>query len=92
MVNVRPGRICGPEELALAEELAQRAALALDNAGLYKAAQKARAEAERANLAKDRSSPCSATSCARRSRRCSPRCCRSSRSSSLPGNCEPRFK
>ena len=39
--------------MALAEELAQRAALAIDNASLYKAAQKARAEAERANLAKD---------------------------------------
>ena len=45
--------MCGTEELSLAEELAHRAALALDNAGLYKAAQKARAEAERANLAKD---------------------------------------
>ena len=40
--------------MSLAEELAQRAALALDNAGLYQAAQKARNEAERANLAKDR--------------------------------------
>jgi CheY-like chemotaxis protein/nitrogen-specific signal transduction histidine kinase len=45
--------MCGTEELALAEELAHRAALAIDNAGLYKAAQIARAEAERANLAKD---------------------------------------
>jgi signal transduction histidine kinase/response regulator RpfG family c-di-GMP phosphodiesterase len=53
MVNTTSGRMCGTEELALAEELAQRAALAVDNAGLYKAAQKARAEAERANLAKD---------------------------------------
>jgi signal transduction histidine kinase/DNA-binding response OmpR family regulator len=53
MVNTTGGRMCGTEELALAEELAQRAALAVDNAGLYKAAQKARAEAERANLAKD---------------------------------------
>jgi signal transduction histidine kinase/response regulator RpfG family c-di-GMP phosphodiesterase len=53
MVNTTPDRICGPDELSLAEELAQRAALALENAGLYKAAQKARNEAERANLAKD---------------------------------------
>jgi signal transduction histidine kinase/response regulator RpfG family c-di-GMP phosphodiesterase len=53
MVNTTEGRRCGAEELALAEELANRAALAIDNARLYKAAQKARAEAERANLAKD---------------------------------------
>ncbi len=53
MVNTTEGRMCGTEELSLAEELAQRAALAIDNAALYKAAQKARAEAERANLAKD---------------------------------------
>lgn len=54
LVNVDEKRACGPAEMALAEELAQRAALALDNAGLYQAAQKARDEAERANLAKDR--------------------------------------
>ncbi|MEA3210179.1 MAG: hypothetical protein QOE70_3236 [Chthoniobacter sp.] len=48
------GHGCGPNELSLAEELAQRAALALDNATLYQAAQNARTEAERANLAKDR--------------------------------------
>lgn len=53
MVNTSERRMCGTEELALAEELANRAALAIDNAGLYKAAQKARAESERANLAKD---------------------------------------
>ncbi|MEY2496954.1 MAG: hypothetical protein QOD12_510 [Verrucomicrobiota bacterium] len=53
MINTDAGRICGTEELSLAEELAHRAALALDNAGLYKSAQKARAESERANLAKD---------------------------------------
>src|SRR5207248_2399112 len=50
------GRISGQsggEEPSLAEELAHRAALAIDNAGLYKVAQKARAESERANLAKD---------------------------------------
>ena len=54
MVNTSTQRPCGPDELALAEELAERAALALDNAGLYKAAQAARTQAERANLAKDR--------------------------------------
>ena len=53
MVNTTAGRMCGNEELSLAEELAHRAALAIDNAGLYKAAQKARAESERANRAKD---------------------------------------
>ena len=53
MVNTTEGRLCGAEELSLAEELAHRAALAIDNAGLYKVAQKARAESERANLAKD---------------------------------------
>lgn len=53
ILNTNPARACGPDELSLAEELAQRAGLALENAGLYKAAQKARAEAERANLAKD---------------------------------------
>jgi signal transduction histidine kinase/DNA-binding response OmpR family regulator len=53
MVNTSEGRMCGTEELALAEELAHRAALAIDNASLYKQAQKARAESERANLAKD---------------------------------------
>jgi len=53
MVNTGEGRMCSTDELALAEELAHRAALAIDNAGLYKAAQKARAESERANLAKD---------------------------------------
>ncbi|MDQ6654717.1 MAG: response regulator [Verrucomicrobiota bacterium] len=54
LVNIDDARVCGTSEMALAEELAQRAALALDNAGLYQAAQKARTEAERANLAKDR--------------------------------------
>src|SRR3954468_21872538 len=53
MINTSDGRICGTDELSLAEELAHRAALALDNARLYKAAQKDRAEAERANRAKD---------------------------------------
>ena len=54
LMNLGVGRPCGENELALAEELGQRAALALENAQLYKAAQKALSEAERANLAKDR--------------------------------------
>jgi len=53
MINTSAGRICGHEELSLAEELAHRAGLALDNARLYKSAQQARAESERANRAKD---------------------------------------
>src|SRR4051794_18257126 len=53
MINTSQGRICGTEELSLAEELAHRAALALDNARLYNSAQRARADAERANRAKD---------------------------------------
>jgi PAS domain S-box-containing protein len=40
-------------DLALAEDLARRAAFAVDNAGLYREAQRARAEAEHANRAKD---------------------------------------
>ncbi|HEX5177502.1 MAG TPA: ATP-binding protein, partial [Chthoniobacteraceae bacterium] len=46
-------RAYGPAELSLAEEVAQRAGLALDNARLYKAAQQAREQAEQANRAKD---------------------------------------
>jgi signal transduction histidine kinase/DNA-binding response OmpR family regulator len=53
MINTSAGRLCGTEELSLAEELAHRAALALDNARLYESAQKARTESERANRAKD---------------------------------------
>src|SRR5207244_13479606 len=41
------------DDLGLAEELAQRAALVVDNARLYRQAQQARAEAEAANRAKD---------------------------------------
>jgi signal transduction histidine kinase/response regulator RpfG family c-di-GMP phosphodiesterase len=54
MFSVTDERTCGLIELSLAEELAHRAALALENARLYKAAQNARTEAERANMAKDR--------------------------------------
>ncbi len=52
LVNISD-RPCSHSELSLAEELAQRAALALDNAALYHAADRARHEAEAANHAKD---------------------------------------
>ena len=48
LVNNGSERPCGPNELSLAQELGQRAALALENAKHYKAAQKALSEAERA--------------------------------------------
>jgi signal transduction histidine kinase/CheY-like chemotaxis protein len=55
MVNTTASaRRCGSDELSLARNSRSAPALALDNAGLYKAAQEARMEAERANLAKDR--------------------------------------
>ena len=54
MFSVSGARTCQHDELSLAQELAQRAALALENARLYKEAQRARTEAERANAAKDR--------------------------------------
>jgi signal transduction histidine kinase len=41
LVSGEPGRRYGPEDLALAEELAGRAALAVDNARLYREAQDA---------------------------------------------------
>ena len=44
----------GPDDLALAEELARRAALAVDNARLYRAEQDARHRAERAAERTDR--------------------------------------
>jgi len=42
-----PERVYGPEDVVLAEDLAGRAALAIDNARLYRAAREAREEAER---------------------------------------------
>lgn len=51
--TMESGRRYGADDLALLEELARRAALALDNARLYREAESARAEAERANRAKD---------------------------------------
>jgi PAS domain S-box-containing protein len=41
IVSCRPDRKYGPEDLGLAEELARRASLALDNARLYEVAQEA---------------------------------------------------
>jgi PAS domain S-box-containing protein len=48
------GRRYGRADLPLAEQLARRAAVAVDNARLYLAAEQARNEAEIANRAKDR--------------------------------------
>ncbi len=48
LATAQPGRRYGAEDLALAEELARRAALAVDNARLYREAQEAIAERERA--------------------------------------------
>jgi PAS domain S-box-containing protein len=52
LITAESGRRYGDAELALAEELAARAALAIDNAALYTTAVRARAEAEAANRAK----------------------------------------
>ncbi len=54
LVNVGGSPFFEADDLALAEELAQRAALALDNATLYLTADRARVEAEAASRAKDR--------------------------------------
>ncbi|MDB4898585.1 MAG: ATP-binding region ATPase domain protein, partial [Gemmatimonadetes bacterium] len=52
LFSVRSGRRYGDEDLALATELARRAALAVDNALLHRAALEARAAADEANMAK----------------------------------------
>ena len=52
-VTAESGRRYGPPDLSLAQELAARAALAVDNARLYREAQEALGQAERANRAKD---------------------------------------
>jgi PAS domain S-box-containing protein len=52
-VSTDPGRQYDRTDLQLAEELGRRAALAADNAALYKASQEARLGAEKANRAKD---------------------------------------
>lgn len=53
LISTESGRRYGPEDLAFAEELARRCALAIDNARLYGEAQSARAAAEQANRTKD---------------------------------------
>jgi signal transduction histidine kinase len=52
-LQAESGRRFSEDDCALVAELAQRAALALDNARLYAEAESARREAERANRAKD---------------------------------------
>ncbi|HEU0053878.1 MAG TPA: ATP-binding protein, partial [Longimicrobium sp.] len=51
-VMSEPGRRHTPRDVALAEELVRRIAMAIDNARLYEAERRARAEAEAANRAK----------------------------------------
>jgi PAS domain S-box-containing protein len=53
LVRTTPGHAYGAVDVALAEELARRAALAVDNATLFSEADQARALAEGANRAKD---------------------------------------
>ena len=53
LVRTTPGHAYGDVDVALAEELARRAALAVDNATLFSEADQARALAEGANRAKD---------------------------------------
>jgi PAS domain S-box-containing protein len=53
LVRTSPGHAYGTVDVALAEELARRAALAVDNATLFSEADQARAQAEGANRAKD---------------------------------------
>jgi signal transduction histidine kinase/FixJ family two-component response regulator len=52
LVAAESGRIFTPDDLRVAESLARRAALAVDNARLYRDAERARADAEAANQAK----------------------------------------
>src|SRR5262249_26830157 len=54
LISGDSGRCFGPSDLAVVEDLARRAALAVDNARLYREAEDARQDAEGANLAKDR--------------------------------------
>jgi PAS domain S-box-containing protein len=53
VVSAQSGRRYGRDDLDLAAELGRRAALAVDNARLYRASQDARSAAEKANRAKD---------------------------------------
>src|SRR5258708_20912136 len=52
LITSESGRVYEQADLDLALELAQRAAMAIDNARLYRAAEAARAEAEKPNAAK----------------------------------------
>jgi len=52
-VIAESGRQYGPVDLSLAEDLARRAAIAIENARLYESEQKARRQADEANRAKD---------------------------------------
>jgi PAS domain S-box-containing protein len=54
LIAAECGRRYGPDDLALAADLARRAGQAVDNARLFAEAQKARHEAEAANSSKDR--------------------------------------
>jgi PAS domain S-box-containing protein len=53
LVRTTPGRRYDETDVAMAEELARRAAQAVDNANLYSEADEARAQAEAANRTKD---------------------------------------
>jgi signal transduction histidine kinase/CheY-like chemotaxis protein len=53
VLQAESGRSFGQDDCALVAEIAQRAALALDNARLYVEADQARRDAEKANRAKD---------------------------------------
>jgi signal transduction histidine kinase len=52
LIGAGSGRRFTPDDVAVAESLARRAALAVDNAKLYRDAERARADAEAANQAK----------------------------------------
>jgi PAS domain S-box-containing protein len=54
-VTVESGRVYGPEDLAVAEQLAARAALAIDNSQLFAEAERERADAQSAAQALRRS-------------------------------------
>jgi GAF domain-containing protein len=52
-VSLTPNRRYGEGDVVYAEEIGRRAGVAIDNARLYRQTERARAEAEAANLAKD---------------------------------------
>jgi signal transduction histidine kinase len=53
LLSTESGRVYTAADLVLAEEVARRAAVAVDHAGMYRAAQQALAQAEAANRGKD---------------------------------------